>query len=370
MKAGYTVVAFILLAITGCSKSANIPIDNNIGDTTIPSGQFKPQLSGVFYRDGIPNNVPADYAAILDGFVVRADWSQLQPEANGDIAPNIIDTAITYVRQWNDSHPQQQWHLKIRVYAGAYSPQWVKDEFGTIMLKGDVIAGEPESALVPKFWESGYLNAFNDLVVKLAAKYDDVPEIREVTTPALVTFTAEPMIRHPSPENMKTYIDNGYSAATDLIQQRSAIALLKAWKQTRFSISFSPYEYITSDATLEISLTDTENLIDYFVQLFGKQAVLANNGLRDSTSINAIDFQPGGTHYAMYQYMYGYHRQDGIPVMFQTEKTKDIGNLGATIQQGINLGAAAIELPDEFETMISTTDLQRLREGLKANAVQ
>ena len=109
-------------------------------------------------------------------------------------------------------------------------------------------------------------------------------------------------------------------------------------------------------------------MIDYFVQTMGNQGILENNGLRDSTSVLASDFQVGGITYAMYQYMLNYHTTGGIGVMFQTEAGSDIGNLNSTISQGINFGAAAIELPDNFGTLISVTQLQALRPMLKSNA--
>ena len=131
---------------------------------------------------------------------------------------------------------------------------------------------------------------------------------------------------------------------------------------------FSPYEYINNDETESVSLSSTEGLIDYFVQTMGNQGILENNGLRDSTSVLASDFQVGGITYAMYQYMLNYHTTGGIGVMFQTEAGSDIGNLNSTISQGINFGAAAIELPDNFGTLISVTQLQALRPMLKSNA--
>ena len=180
MKKILYAVTIALIFLSSCSKTSTLPqAPGNTGggttDTITPPPPvvtgLKPQLSGLLYRDNIPTNVSSSYQSELDGFVVRATWKQLQPVAGGPIAPNIIDTAITYARQWNVAHPQQPWHIKIRLYSGALAPDWVKAQFGSVYLKDRVDSLIGSDNQVVKFWAPGFLNAYADLINKMAAKY-------------------------------------------------------------------------------------------------------------------------------------------------------------------------------------------------------
>jgi hypothetical protein len=82
------------------------------------------------------------------------------------------------------------------------------------------------------------------------------------------------------------------------------------------------------------------------------RCVLANNSLRTP---------------ALYPPMYVHMQSLGPPITFQTAVLAKVGDLEATIQYAISLGAASVELPGGFQSIPPQT-LSGYSIGLAANA--
>src|SRR5207302_9139935 len=101
-------------------------------------------------------------------------------------ANNDIDQAIAAVRALA---PQYDMHLKLRVLAGASAPDWAKQ------LDGGAVQLDTFGDTIGEFWASGFGSAYADLQTKLAALYDNVPEIFQVEISRCMIWTAEPFLR-------------------------------------------------------------------------------------------------------------------------------------------------------------------------------
>ena len=90
--------------------------------TTTPVPSLKRPLAGLLTRDGPP--APA-LAPAVSGWVVNADWRDLQPTPDGPLArDNVIDRDIAEARR--TAAPGATAELKVRLFAGTQAPDWAK----------------------------------------------------------------------------------------------------------------------------------------------------------------------------------------------------------------------------------------------------
>ena len=291
-------------------------------------------LSGLLDRNGTP---PAAYVSSLGGYVVNVHWNDLQPSRGGPLVPgNAIDQAITTVRSLNAQN-HVALGLKVRIYAGIWAPSWAK-----------ALGGRPITLINPQnsaegtigsFWTEAFGVAYNQFESLLAAKYDNVAEIREVTISRCSTFYDEPFIRDTgySP-NVTALVAAGYSLAADQTCQREEIQASTVWHHTRSDLAFNPYEAILAGGTTSTDELFTESMMAYCRQLLASACVLENNSLRSPE-------QPA--YVAMYANMHAL----GQPISFQTATAARVGNLAATLNDAIALGANSVELPGGYETL-------------------
>jgi len=304
-----------------------------------PAGELKPAIHGLLYRNGPP---PASIRSMFGGYDVQGpgdygavSWSQLQASPGGPITPdNPIDQAITDVRSWNASNPEDPELLLVRVNAGIHSPAWADDLGGSC-----VEVRDPDSGIqgcTPRFWTAQFGAAFYQFESELAARYDSVPEIGEVVIARDMTVYNEPLLRQiADPATVANLVAAGYSTAVDEQDQRTDIAALGTyWKHTHVGFTFNPYQ--TIDPTGEDE-TYTEQLMAYGRQVLGSQLVLDNDSLR-------VSFLQGGEYATMYAAM----QRLGAPIGFQTAVLSKVGNLLTTIQGAAALGASCVELPSGF----------------------
>ena len=157
--------------------------------TTAPSGPLKPVLKGLLDREGQP---PAPYlGTAVRGWVVKAYWKDLQPAPGGPLAANnVIDQAVTAAQRLNAQNPSLGLGLKLRVYTGIYAPDWAKSLGGSPVSVVD--PQDQEQGTVGRFWTDDFGRAYADLERKLAERYDNVAEVREVVVSRCTTFFASP----------------------------------------------------------------------------------------------------------------------------------------------------------------------------------
>lgn len=317
--------------------------------------RLKPQLTGLLNRQGVP---PAAYRTAEGGYDIQGthddqsiadvgdvSWAELQPTAGGPIAPdNAIDKAITDVRAWNVANPTHPEALKLRVEAGVHSPAWALNLGGTCVSITDPTTGK--TGCSPRFWTAQFSAAYYQFEAELAAKYDSVPEIREVDMAKNTTFYNESLIRQvQSPSTIAALEAAGYRTVVDEHQQLEDIITLGAdWKDTRVGFAFNPYQTANPVSQDEAF---TQELITEGRAALGDQLVLENNSLRQSLTTGR------GT----YQSMYAFMTQTGGPIGFQTATLSKVGSIQAVLNAAIAMGGSSVELPTGYENQFTPAAL-------------
>jgi hypothetical protein len=321
-----------------------------VSATTPTAGGLKSPLLGLLDRQGAP---PASFYSVIDGYVINVSWASLQASAGGPITSNnAIDKAIVQVRLANASGAHMA--LKLRAAAGIQAPAWAKSIGGA-----PISVRDPNSRVtgtVGRFWTPAFGLAYADFETKLAAKYDGVLEIREVTISRCTTIYDEPFIRQMSdPATIANLWKAGYTYTADQTCQQQSVQAHAVWKLTRSDLSFNPYQEILSATSVKTDEAYTQSMITYCGATLGANCIVENNSLR-STSL--------GTDYdAMYAAM---KAQSGN-VVFQTATMARVGSLSATLQMAVGYGAGSVELPSGYQTAKPST-FSAARSQLIANA--
>ncbi|MGI2258033.1 hypothetical protein [Shewanella sp. GXUN23E] len=329
------------------------------GDTSGAVGQ----------RNHFDNPNGANWGTSVDGIVVQVEWAHLQTTKDGEITSNnVIDQAITAVTQWNDAHPNNKLGIKLRVFAGIYSPAWVGKETGQFYAQYK----NGKEGYLPFFWKSKLFRPlWNTFQTKLAAKYDGNPLIREVAVSGCMTHNAETMWRNPNDnnrddgrKNIDIMRDNGLTLAKDenCLEWEIRIAANK-WKNTHIGMAYNMWKDYENGWALKPEFVNS--LMDYCLAQAPGRCVLGNNSLGladigDETSRNDVTYylrQKGGA---------------GNPIYIQTETVAD--DIHVAINHGADrLHAAMAELPKlsamakVSPTYLQGTNMQDARQNLKGN---
>lgn len=297
---------FSTLFLNNASTSPYTLVFASSGLTSVTSAQFLETIPavtqsgtakgivGLLNRQGFPPFSATDpYMNALSGYVVKGSvttdgvaWSELQPTSFGAIVRNNpIDTAISAVRaQMAVAGQTRQWMLKLRIFTGELAPTWAKQR------GGGPITGSQSGATVTMgaWWTLEWQAAWKDLMTKLAAIYDSVPEIGEVVCAHAGTQGMETLLKNDydsgsSPGNAnaltKGIYTQDWSWAVDKAAHQTAAAFMATvWATTPSSVAFNPAIVINSTTADE---TFTETLMDYVVaNVPTPLGVLENNSLR------------------------------------------------------------------------------------------
>lgn len=335
-------------AVTSPTSSSSAPVTGPGGGTgpgnTMPaSAGMKPAITGLIDPFGYP---PASLVSsrTVSAFVVMANWRDLQPLAGGPLVhPNAIDQAIEEARAAGGGLA-----VKIRFFAGVHSPVWALNLDGS-PVDFPATAAAPGGA-VPRFWTPRFEQAYTDIQAKLAAAYDSVPEVREVTISECMTIFAEPFIRQAEQAaNREALLAAGYTDSANQACLRNSIDTHRqVWRHTRSSLAFNPYQEIDADGSWHNNPSTTDSLMNYCRQRLGSACVLENNSVR--APISKL-----GTAYGL---MYARMRQLGPPITLQTATPSRIGCLLTSecpagvvgvLDWSVSLGATALELPADLD---------------------
>jgi Phosphoesterase family len=309
--------------------------------TPTPPAGLKPELSGLLDRQHAP---ALQLAPDLGGWVVNVTWASLQPTHGGPIAANnAIDQAIALIRS-NPAYAHM--HLRLRVTAGVGAPDWVKTLGGApvyIYNNTDSVGGT-----VPRFWTAPVEQAYASLQTSLAAKYDNDPEIQDVSITGCMTIYAEPLIRETSSAlTVSDLLAAGYTLAADEHCQDQEIIAHEAWNHTHSSLAFNPYQVINANGTTGVDKVFTQSLMGYCRQMLGDRCTLGNDSIR--TPITTL-----GPNYPA---MYASIQAAGPTSYFQTSTLARVGNLQLTILWAISQGASDVELPSGYGTTLASSTI-------------
>jgi len=338
---------------SGSPSGAATPSPASTASASPVPSALKPVLGGLLDRSGPP---PSAYVSSLAGYVVNVHWSDLQPaQGDGIEAGNAIDQAITQVRALNATD-HTALGLKIRVFAGIWAPQWVKQLGG-----GPVTVSNPQGGAmgtIGRFWTDAFGQAYGRLEGLLATKYDGVPEIREVTISRCTTFYDEPFIRDSNdPATVEALLGAGYTVAADETCQRQEIDAATVWHHTHSDLAVNPYEVIGSGGSVATDELFTASMMEYCRQVLGSACVLENNSLR---------YPVQG---AAYDSMYASMSLLGAPIAFQTATAGRVGDLTAVLAYAVSLGASSVELPGGYASIGTPSTFASATRLLAANHV-
>lgn len=297
--------------------------------TALSPQNLKPMIRGLIDRDGPP---PKTYVGPITAFVVNVTWTQLQPSPNGPLTENNpIDQAILAARALGAGVG-----VKIRLLTGIDAPAWVKALDGgpvSVYSTLDHVGGT-----IGRFWTTDFGRAYDDLWDKLAARYDAVPEVREITASRCMTVFAETFLRDTSdPTTVSNLLAAGFSATADQTCIQQEIADGAVWKQTRIGVAFNPYQEILPGGIVRVDEGFTEGMMQYCRTELKAQCVLENNSIRWPPMDSA------------YTEMYAAMQSLGAPISFQTAAGARIGSLTQTLTWAASVGADAVELPQGYE---------------------
>lgn len=303
-------------------------------------------IHGLIDRDGPP---PKGYVGPVTAFVVNVTWSQLQPTPYGPLTTNNpIDQAIVAATALGSGIG-----VKIRLLTGIDAPAWVKALDGgpvSVYSSLDQVGGT-----VGRFWTPDFGRAYDDLWGKLAAKYDTVPQIREITASRCMTVFAETFLRDTSdPTSVNNLLAAGFSVTADQACIQEEIADGSVWKQTRIGVAFNPYQEVLPGGVARTDESFTEGMMQYCRTELRAQCVLENNSIRWPPLDSA------------YTEMYAAMQALGAPISFQTAANARIGSLTQTLTWAASVGADAVELPQGYEST-PLASLARAAQALEQN---
>lgn len=309
---------------------------SGIGDPGDPPPTPVALLKGLMTRENESSNVEIEH------YNPNITWASLQPTRLGPIDEDVIGDLIAA----GDS-------FRARIFVGPDAPSWLKSEVGTVSTYTAQDLSIPPQNVV-RYWEPAVLTYYEDFMTKLAALYDGViPLIFEAMCMAVY---AEPCLKQfNNATNRSVWAAAGYTNAKDLTAFNAALDIMASvWHQTRVGIAYNGYQLLSSSGGVSTSLAQTRALMERHRQLFGERAVIQNNSIRSSYIAN-----PG----ALYDHML----EMGPPLSFQTARPSAVGDLPATVQWAVDMGAHAVELPNSFTGLITQTELEDLNALLRAN---
>ncbi len=341
----------VVVAMAGCQTGGDDPIAAS--EATEPPVELKPAMAGLVDRHMLP---PKELREVVNGFVVLVDWSDLQAEPFGPILEgNPLDLAIEEVRRIEAAEPGTGLQIKLRILGGLGAPEELKRLTG-----GPVAIMDPQdkvSGTIGRFWTDDYGDAYTDLHTKLADRYDLVPELRVVTISQCMTVYAEPFIRDAADE---VSVANLLAAEFDSVQDREClrrqVEAHQVWRSTRSGLAFNPYQVINQDGTVGVDLEFTVSMMSYCREVLGERCVLENN------SIRWPPFE------GRYERMYESMAALGAPISLQTAKPELVGDLAAAVEWAVGQGAGAVELPRNYDRLLTPDELEALDAALEANA--
>jgi hypothetical protein len=314
--------------------------------------EVKPVIRGLIDRQGPP--AKQDLSAV-HAYVVKVNWADLQPTAFGPIAAdNAIDKAIARVRE--SDYAALGMALKLRVFAGIGAPEWAKTLDGPAV---PYIDNQPGASVaggtIGRFWTANFGRAYADLQSKLAARYDLVPQVREITVSRCSTIFDEPFARQfGDAANVSALLNAGYTSAADEKCIVDSIAAHEVWRHTTSDVAFGPFPVI-ADPGGQRDIGFTESVMSTCRTMLGVRCGLQNNSLSSDKLADAT-----------FQQLYHRMTQLGPTIVLQTASRGRIGDAASVLAAAVTIGANAVELPAGY-TGWALALLQQTNQELATN---
>lgn len=352
-RSGERITLLRWLSVLACATAMATAVQGQATTRSHSLTGLKAPVQGLLDRNHYPK---AGFPGVVHNYVVTTSWASLQPSPGGPIVhPNDIDRAIAIARE-------QGMGLKLRVRAGIDAPDWAKRIGGEPVVFNYTSvttkhAGQV-AGTVGHFWLPQFGVAYADLQDKLAALYDDAPEVRSVVVTRCQTIFSETYLRNTrDPRAARRLLAAGFTRAQDETCHAEQILAHRVWQHTRSEVAFNPYQAIEANGSVKQDVAYTEAQMDYCRQILGPRCILANYSISDE--------RPNGRAYAE---VYAHMEKLGAPIAFQTATLVKIGSWQKTLQWAVDSGASSVELPTGYADWSAAT-LGGYAARLTANAV-
>jgi hypothetical protein len=321
-----------------------------------PGEDHKPPMQGLAMQQARP--LTSADAGAFSARVVTTTWAELQPSPGGELTRNnAIDRELRATDAFNEQHPDTPVHLKLRVLAGIYAPEWAKTLGDFEPVPVTHVQTERPGTLGP-FWSEEYVDAYAELQQLLAERYDDDPLVRDNAISGCMTVFAEPFQRDLT--NFGSLFAQGYSVDADEDCLRRQVDAHLAWKHTHQSLALNPFRAWTEEAgELARERPDvgvTLSVAEYCREALGDLCTLSNNSIRSDYAALMLGEEDAATAFlAEYETLYATIRELGPSFSFQTAAPSRVGDLPATVEAAAAMGANAVEVPISYDvaTMVS-----------------
>lgn len=311
----------------------------------------EPPLAGVTHRqDSVP---PSTFLSLIKCGIAEANWADVQPTQGGPLVFTALDSLIQRARNNNG-------RVKLKVFCGVDSPPWAKTLDGTPLMLSDPPATSPLQE-IPRFWTMNFRAAYEDLMGKLADRYDEDPTVATVQPGLAGTIFNEPFLRLATLQQNRTeYINKGFSIAQDKAALKFMLDVhAEHWPHTRLDLACHPYQRINSDA----SYGGPDNATTMEIMQYGRSVI----GPHMAVGFTGLGKPPD----AEEQEMYDNFQTLGKPIWWQTATYAKLGGktgLQAALQEGINRGGNTAELPAGYQNDFTVAEMTPYNNGYKANA--
>lgn len=263
--------------------------------------KLKPPLKGLMTRNG---GLPAS-PTYIDNMVVQVNWSELSPTAANQA--DINDFSAPGWKEIDKQIAGRAVGIRIRILAGASAPEWVKGTYpeGKGPISSPAVKdttdkdkdGDKEEILIPAkncsagiayrndfddtadcipyFWTTPVLNKYEQLMHKVASRYESNAKVREVVDSACMTKYAEPFYRAGT-GNYDNFKTAGLTYALDRACHERAILIHKAeFTTTRTSLAINGWDNVDT-RTREWPIA--ESFGNWAKSQLGARLTLQNNG--------------------------------------------------------------------------------------------
>jgi hypothetical protein len=193
------------------------------------------------------------------------------------------------------------------------------------------------SGTVPFWWKAPVDTAYRNLHVQLAARYDAVPEIREVQISRCTVLYEEPFMRITGDTvALAAFRSNGLTRAVDETCLKDEVKAHKVWVRTRSVLALNPYQDPATAPKTDVAFTN--RLATQCRTVLGNRCVIENHSIRQT---NTSDDE------RLFTKMVAL----GRPMAMQTNRPDVLGDLGVVLRRCVTMGAEAIELPWTYRPM-------------------
>ncbi|MEC4724364.1 hypothetical protein HWQ46_02225 [Shewanella sp. D64] len=293
----------------------------------------------------------------VDGGYCQIHWKDLEP-AQRQLNFFMIENALIKAAEYNEENNrtgQNRYKVFLRIVTGISSPDWVKEQVGSIPWH---FRDTRTTDVLPLFWEVSYQDLYASMMHRLGVIYDGNDLVGGVAGSMCMTKFAETMWNRTGRPEVRSININRMVNAVNPAGNRAGynnnknIACLKRqirihknkWKTTPTYLGthfYQKYSLITGNATNSPKIT--REIFDYCrrANMLGERCVLGNHSLTDNR-------QYEGTIYALL-------REYGEPLYYQTEvfldgrwgngKTFTYQDLISTLSVGAQWDGHLIELP-------------------------